>query len=65
MKLRMVTGIAGVDFSLAPGDLTERFSEAEAIRLVAAGFALPFADVEIERAVAVKPIERRKSKGKP
>jgi hypothetical protein len=45
MKVRMLTSIAGVDFSLSPGDETERFSDDEAARFIAAGFAVPVVEV--------------------
>lgn len=37
MKVKMLTSMAGRDFSLSPGDEHE-FSQAEAERLIAAGF---------------------------
>ncbi|QFT00492.1 hypothetical protein FIV06_23895 [Labrenzia sp. THAF191b] len=39
MKITMKTGMAGKDFALDPGETTERFSDAEAKRLIAAGIA--------------------------
>lgn len=41
MKIRMLLGLAGANFSLAPGDipLDDQFSEKEALRLVDAGLA--------------------------
>ncbi|MGN7714659.1 hypothetical protein [Agrobacterium radiobacter] len=41
MKIRMLLGLAGANFSLAPGDvpLDGQFSEKEALRLVDAGLA--------------------------
>lgn len=39
MKLEMLVSLAGADFSLAPGDETERFKGAEAERLIEAGYA--------------------------
>lgn len=39
MKLKMLTSIAGVDFSLTVGEVTERFDATEGARLIAAGFA--------------------------
>ncbi|AKR57128.1 hypothetical protein XM25_15270 [Devosia sp. H5989] len=39
MKLTMLTGMAGNDFSLAPGEVTDRFSKDEAKRLVDLGHA--------------------------
>jgi len=39
MKIRMLTSIAGADFALSSGDVTDRFSAAEAQRLIDAGYA--------------------------
>lgn len=55
MKVRMLTGMAGVEFSLSAGDLHE-CGEDEAGRLIAAGFAEP--------AVAEKPEATAKAKGR-
>lgn len=60
MKIKMLTSVAGADFALSPGDETERFSDAEAQRMVAAGSAVPVVENPVER--AVKPsrnVERR------
>ena len=60
MRLRMLTGIAGADFVVNPGEETERFSGDEATRLVAAGYAVPVSDEIVERAVKAIAPERRK-----
>lgn len=39
MTIRMLIGIAGTDFALSPGEETERFSDGEAERMIAAGMA--------------------------
>lgn len=39
MKIKMLIGLAGRDYSLSPREETERFSEKEAQRLIGAGFA--------------------------
>lgn len=62
MRLRMLTGIAGADFVVNPGEDTERFSGDEASRLVAAGYAVPVSDEIVERAVKPVAAERRKGK---
>jgi hypothetical protein len=62
MRLRMLTGIAGADFVVNPGEETERFSGDEATRLVAAGYAVPVSDEIVERAVRAIAPERRKGK---
>ena len=71
MKIRMLVAIAGAHFSLGPGDETERFSDAEVERFVAAGIAETcigacderVADAVIEVA-AVEPTERATSRRK-
>ncbi|CAM3092039.1 hypothetical protein PANO111632_02645 [Paracoccus nototheniae] len=52
MKIRMLTGLSGPLFNLVAGDLHET-DEAEAGRLIAAGFAEP-ADETATRAPAVE-----------
>jgi hypothetical protein len=64
MKIRMLASIAGADFALSAGDETERFSEAEAIRLIEAGSAVPVAGDKTERAVAAPAPETRRQ-GRP
>ncbi|HYE49583.1 MAG TPA: hypothetical protein VEB20_08330 [Azospirillaceae bacterium] len=59
MKLKMLTSMSGADFTLAPGDETERFTGAEAGRLIAAGYAVPVTEPEVERAVKKPAKERR------
>lgn len=59
MKLKMLTGLAGVDFLLAPEDETERFSGKEAQRLIDAGYAVPVAEHKAERAVRRPVAETR------
>lgn len=58
MRVRMLAGLAG-GITLIPGDEAE-FADAEAIRLIDAGFAVPVS-APLERAVK-KPVERRKKK---
>lgn len=58
VRIRMLVGISGMDFSLSPGDETERFSRAEAIRLIESGQAAPVAEPKVEKAVRKAP-ERR------
>jgi len=53
MLIRMTTSVAGAGFDLHPGDETDRFSAEEARRLIAADYAVPVAEPQIERAVAV------------
>lgn len=58
MLLKMIAGLSGPQFNLAPGDEYE-FESAEAERLIEAGFAN-----EAEKAVVTAPVETRK-KTKP
>jgi len=55
MQVRMLTGLSGIDYSLSSGDLHE-CSEAEAGRLIAAGFA--------EAIAPETPVETVKKHGK-
>ncbi len=63
MHIRMLAGLSGNEYSLSPGDERD-FPDAEAIRLIAAGYAVPVAEVRVERAVAQPAPERRAKKGK-
>ena len=54
MKIQMLVGLDGNEYSLSPGDERD-FPQAEAIRLIDAGFAAP---------VDVQPTEKRGKKGK-
>lgn len=60
MKIRMLVSTAGIDFALNVGDETERFDDAEAIRFIEAGYAVPVAEVAVERAVKAAPEKRKK-----
>jgi hypothetical protein len=55
MKLKMSVYTAGTDFALAPGDVTDRFPDAEALRLIERGYAT-LVEEEPERAVKVRPV---------
>lgn len=59
MKLKMLVGMAGADFSLSPKEETERFSGDEAKRMIEAGFAVPVAEQKTERAVKHQAPEKR------
>lgn len=59
MKLKMLTSMGGKDFALSPGDETDRFTAAEAERLIAAGYAVPVADTVVET-TARKPARERR-----
>jgi hypothetical protein len=51
MKIRMTVGMAGIDYSLSPGDETDQFGNDEAVRLIDAGYAVQVAEREVERSV--------------
>lgn len=53
MRLRMLIGISGTDFTLDPGAETDRFGDKEGKRLIEAGYA--------EKA---PPIEKKKAESK-
>lgn len=57
MKIRALVHIAGEGFALGPGDITDRFPDAEAMRLVAKNAAV-LVDPQpvIERAVEVPAV---------
>lgn len=59
MKIKMTIGLAGLDFSLTPGEETERFGATEAQRLIEAGYAVPVDEVPTEKAVKKPAREKR------
>lgn len=59
MKIQMTVGLEGPELSLQPGDLYEPDDEDEATRLIDAGFAIPFVDQPVERAVKKRVVEKR------
>jgi hypothetical protein len=63
MKIKMLVGLSGNEYSLGPGQERD-FPQSEAMRLVAAGYAVPVVEQKIERAVAGPTGERRSKKGK-
>lgn len=63
MLIELTVGLSGNEYSLGPGDRRD-FPNDEAIRLMEAGYAIPVADEDIERAVSVPFLERRKRRGK-
>lgn len=58
MKIKLLVSFAGVNFALDAGTETDRFSDAEAVRMIEAGYAEPVASVDVEKA-ARKPREKR------
>ena len=59
MRIRMVVGLSGPAINLIPGDETD-MEQAEALRHIAAGNAVPVSEQKIERAVkAPRKAEKR------
>ena len=59
MKIKMLTSLVGPEYSIDAGEETDRFTQAEAIRFVEAGFAVPVAEPKIERAEKKSVQEKR------
>lgn len=62
MKIKMLVSMAGADFALGVHDETDRFSQAEAVRLIEAGYAVPLAERRAEQTVKSDARETRKGK---
>ena len=58
MKIKLLVSRAGMDFSQNAGDVIET-DDAEAIRLIEAGQAVPFVEQVAETATA-KPVRERR-----
>lgn len=61
MRIKMLVSLAGADFALSPGEETERFPDAEAVRLVEAGFAVPVT-VKATETATKKPAPETRAK---
>ena len=59
MKIKMLVSLAGADYALSPNEETDRFEDAEAIRLIEAGYAEPVGEIEVEQAVKKPRREKR------
>ncbi len=57
----MLVGLSGPTITLSPGDEAD-FPQAEAIRFIEAGFAVPVGEQTIETAAAAPQAERRKKR---
>ncbi|BEV45988.1 hypothetical protein [Afipia carboxidovorans] len=64
MKIRMLVSMAGANFALSVGEETERFSDAEAVRMIEAGYAVPISERRAETADALPAPEVRR-RGRP
>ena len=60
MKLKMLTGLSGPEYNLAPGDERE-FSKVEAVRLIEAGFAVAVAPASETATKKLAPEKRVKA----
>jgi hypothetical protein len=59
MKIKMLAGFSGSDFSVSPNEETDRFSDNEAMRMIEAGYAVPVAEGKRERATKPTVPEKR------
>jgi hypothetical protein len=59
MKIKMLAGFSGADFSVSPNEETDRFSENEAKRMIEAGYAVPVAVEKREKTVQAPAPEKR------
>lgn len=60
MRIRLLTSIAGTNGSFAPGEETDSFNDADAERLVAAGYAEKVSSnrkAKVEKATAKAAVE--------
>lgn len=64
MLVRMLVGLSGPAYSLGPGDERE-FPDAEAVRLIAAEYAVPVSELSIERTVVADPAIEVRRRGRP
>jgi hypothetical protein len=60
VKIKMLVGMAGTNFTVNPNQETDRFSDSECINLITAGFAVPVEEEKIETAVKPLAPERRR-----
>lgn len=58
MRIRMLTGLSGPEYSLAPGEERD-FAQTEALRLIDAGYAVPVASEKRETATKKGAAEKR------
>lgn len=55
MRLKMLASFAGDGWEVQLGEETERFTDAEAVRMIEAGYAVPATGERVERAVVEAP----------
>lgn len=59
MKIKLLVSLSGADAAFSSG-VEYDWDNEDAVRLIEAGFAVPVAEIKIERAVATPAAERRK-----
>lgn len=64
MLVRMLVQLSGPSMLLEPGDERD-FPDAEAVRLIAAEYAVPVAEQSVERAVVSEPANELRKRGRP
>ena len=64
MFVRMLVQLSGPGMLLEPGDERE-LPDADAVRLIAAEYAVPVYDQEVERAVIAEPAVETRKRGRP
>lgn len=62
MKIKLLVSLAGTYEAFNAGDEHD-WDDADAIRLIEAGFAVPVSELKIERAVAAPAAEKRGKRG--
>lgn len=58
MRITMLVSMGSTDFMVESGDVVD-WAQSDAIRLIEAGYAVPFVDAPVERTVKKAPAERR------
>lgn len=64
MLVRMLVQLSGPGMLLEPGDERD-FPDVEAVRLIAAEYAVPVAEQGVERAVVAEPATELRKRGRP
>lgn len=64
MLVRMLVQLSGPGMLLEPGDERE-LPDADAVRLIAAEYAVPVSEQEAERAVVAEPAVETRKRGRP
>lgn len=64
MLVRMLVQLSGPGMLLEPGDERE-LPDADAVRLIAAEYAVPVSEQEVERAVVAEPAVETRKRGRP